>query len=169
MHNNLLLGIGGVIVAVFSIWFFTFRDQGTPDTAVVPVKTEKAVVEQNSTAKAEDTMTPAAESTPAIKGGQYVAYDASKLAFAREGKVVLFFRASWCSECRALDADIRKNLDQIPANVLILDVNYDQSGELKKKYGVIYQHTLVQVDENGTMITKWSGSPELRDLLKEVK
>ena len=68
-----------------------------------------------------------------------------------------------------MDANIKANLSQIPADVLILDVNYDKSADLKKAYGVTYQHTLVQVDENGTMIAKWSGSPELSDLLKEVQ
>ena len=165
----MLIGIGGVLVVVFGIWFFTSRDQRTPDTSVMPVKTESVVAEQNGASRGEDKMLPAGENAPMVKGGQYVVYDASKLSFAKDGKVVLFFRASWCSECRALDADIKKNANQIPADVLILDVNYDQYGDLKKKYGVIYQHTLVQVDENGTMITKWSGSPELRDLLKEVK
>lgn len=103
------------------------------------------------------------------KGGQYAAYDAAKIAFAKEGKVVLFFRASWCPSCRALDADIKANPGQIPENLLILDVDYDKSADLKKQYGVTYQHTLVQVDENGKMIAKWAGSPELGNLLKEVK
>lgn len=169
MNNNILVGIGGVLVAVVGIWFFASRDQGTSDTDAMQVKRENVVAEQDDTAKAEDTMTPAAESAPMVKGGQYVAYDAAKLSFAKEGNVVLFFRASWCPSCRALDADIRKNLSQVPADVLILDVDYDKSADLKKQYGVTYQHTLVQVDENGAMITKWSGSPELRDLLKEVK
>lgn len=104
-----------------------------------------------------------------VMGGQYMAYDASKLAFAKEGKVVLFFRASWCPTCRALDADIKANLSQIPKNVLILDVDYDKSAELKKQYGVTYQHTLVQVDADGKMITKWSGSEGLKQLLMQVK
>lgn len=104
-----------------------------------------------------------------MMGGQYVAYDRSKLAFAKEGKVVLFFRASWCPTCRALDADIKANLSQIPKNVLILDVDYDQSAELKKQYGVTYQHTLVQVDADGKMLAKWSGSAGLAELLAPVK
>ncbi|MGB4833404.1 MAG: thioredoxin family protein [Candidatus Moraniibacteriota bacterium] len=104
-----------------------------------------------------------------MMGGQYVAYDASKLAFAKEGKVVLFFRASWCPTCRALDSDIKSNLSQIPKDVLILDVDYDQSAELKKQYGVTYQHTLVQVAADGKMIAKWSGSEGLKELLSQVK
>jgi hypothetical protein len=47
-------------------------------------------------------------------------------------------------------------------------VDYDNSDELKKKYGVTYQHTLVQVDKDGNLIKKWSGSPTLTSLVKEV-
>ena len=48
-------------------------------------------------------------------------------------------------------------------------MDYDNSTSLKQKYGVTYQHTLVQVDSKGAQIAKWSGSPTLSALLKEVK
>lgn len=97
----------------------------------------------------------------------YEVYDVAKLANAKSGKVVLFFRATWCPTCRALDKDIRANLEQIPEGTLILDVDYDKYNDLKKKYGVTYQHTLVQVDEDGASIKKWSGSSTLSELVKE--
>ncbi len=103
------------------------------------------------------------------KAGSYVAYSADKIKLAETGKVVLFFRASWCPTCRGLDADIKANMNKIPADVTILDVNYDNSAELKKKYGVTYQHTLVQVDSNGGQIAKWSSSPTLSDIVKNIK
>ncbi|MEK7530269.1 MAG: thioredoxin family protein [Patescibacteria group bacterium] len=101
--------------------------------------------------------------------GSYEAYAPEKLAKATEGDVVLFFRASWCPTCRALDTDIRAHLKDIPAGVTILDVDYDTSTELKKKYGVTYQHTFVQVDAEGNQITKWSGSPTLASFLANIK
>lgn len=103
------------------------------------------------------------------KAGSYETYEASKLAMAKEGDVVLFFRASWCPTCRALDADIRKNLSAIPAGVTILDVDYDRYADLKKQYGVTTQHTLVQVDADGKEIAKWVGSTTLAELAKNVK
>jgi thiol-disulfide isomerase/thioredoxin len=72
-------------------------------------------------------------------------------------KNVLFFHASWCPTCRAADANIKANLLSIPSGLTIHQVDYDSSTELKKKYGVTYQHTFVQVDESGTLIKKWSG------------
>jgi len=101
--------------------------------------------------------------------GSYESYAPEKLAFAETGNAVLFFRASWCPSCRALDKDIKENLGAIPADLKILDVDYDNSKELKQKYGVTTQHTLVQVDKDGNMISKWSGSPTLSSLVSQVK
>lgn len=101
--------------------------------------------------------------------GSYEAYAPGKLALAEKGKVVLFFRASWCPTCKALDADIRSHLSSIPAGVTILDVDYDNSSALKQTYGVTYQHTLVQVRADGSMITKWSGSPTLATLVAQIQ
>lgn len=100
--------------------------------------------------------------------GSYEAYASEKIARANEGKVVLFFRAGWCPTCRALDKDIKANLESIPKNVTILDVNYDTEKALKTKYGVTYQHTFVEVDAEGNAIKKWSGSPTLSALLGEI-
>lgn len=101
--------------------------------------------------------------------GSYGVYDASKLAMAKDGKVVLFFKASWCPTCRALDADIKASLSDIPAGVTILEVDYDKSGDLKQKYGVTMQHTLVQVDAQGNLITKWSGGGTLESVVEKLK
>jgi thiol-disulfide isomerase/thioredoxin len=95
-------------------------------------------------------------------------YDAKHLAFAEKGKVVLFFKASWCPSCQALDKDINANLSKLPADVLILKVDYDNSSELKKKYSVLGQHTLVQVDKDGNMKSTWRGSATVSELLGEL-
>ena len=101
--------------------------------------------------------------------GSYELYDPSKLAMASDGKVVLFFKASWCPTCRALDADIKANLGAIPSGVTILEVDYDKSGDLKQKYGVTMQHTLVQVDASGALIGKWSGGNTLAAIVEKIK
>jgi hypothetical protein len=58
---------------------------------------------------------------------------------------------------------------KIKEGVTILDVNYDTATDLKKKYGVTYQHTLVQVDTKGNQIAKWQGSPTLADIESKLK
>lgn len=105
-----------------------------------------------------------------MKAGSYEAYASEKVLLASATHdVVLFFKASWCPTCRAVDADIKANLGKIPSSLVILEVNYDNSTALKQKYGVTYQHTFVQVDKDGNLIKKWTGSPTLSALVAEVK
>lgn len=104
-----------------------------------------------------------------MKVGSYEAYSADKIARAETGDVVLFFHASWCPSCRGLNSSIESNLKSIPLGVTILKTDYDKETELKKKYGVTYQHTLVQVDKSGNMIKKWSGGGTLDNLLSQIQ
>lgn len=102
--------------------------------------------------------------------GSYEVYSPEKIAEkSKTSRVVLFFNAVWCPTCRALDNSIKVSTKQIPGDVTILSVDYDTYTELKKKYGVTYQHTLVQVDAEGNMIKKWSGSSTLSALVQQVK
>jgi thiol-disulfide isomerase/thioredoxin len=101
--------------------------------------------------------------------GVYEVYAPEKIARAEIGPVVLFFHASWCPSCRRLNADIEKNSTLIPDGVTLLKVDYDTSTNLKKKYGVTTQHTLVQVDPEGNLIKKWTGSSQLSKLISEIQ
>ncbi len=97
-----------------------------------------------------------ADSLP-LASGSYEKYSPEKLALAEAGDVVLFFHAPWCPSCRGLESDIEKNLSQIPDGVHILVVDYDSATDLKRKYSVVRQHTLVQVDESGNEVKKLTG------------
>ena len=100
--------------------------------------------------------------------GKYEVYSTEKLAYAKSGPLIIFFKANWCPTCRALDRDIKNNLNNIPKNVSILEIDYDNSVDLKAKYSVTVQHTLVQIDKNGNLIKKWIGSPTLKDLVGQA-
>lgn len=104
-----------------------------------------------------------------MSAGTYEAYSESKLAMANTGDVVLFFKADWCPSCRALDANIKANLDMIPDGLTILEVDFDEATELKRKYGVTTQHTLVQVDADGNELKQWSGGAALASITTEVE
>lgn len=129
---------------------------------------DDAMMKKDDSMMKTDAMAKPAEATMMEKGS-YETYDASKLARAEKGDVVLFFKASWCPSCKAVDADIKANRTSIKDGLTILEVDYDNSQALKTKYGVTYQHTFVQVDSNGTQIAKWSGSPTLASLMTSVK
>jgi len=124
--------------------------------------------ENNATIKNDESASmPKADTV--MKVGSYEVYSFEKIARAAEGDVVLFFHASWCPSCRALNADIEKNISSIPGGLSILKVDYDKETELKNKYGVTTQHTLVQVNKDGNLIKKWSGSSKLENIISEMK
>jgi thiol-disulfide isomerase/thioredoxin len=180
MNKNIGIVLG--IIAVAGIVYFSFpKDEITnievanpatetqnETTNTIATENEVALTETTTTTNTEITELVKEEATPLVKGS-YEAYNPEKLANAKNGDVVLFFHASWCPSCRALNGDIDKNLSLIPDGVTILKTDYDTQTELKKKYGVTSQHTLVQVDENGNMIKKWSGGSKLTSLLGQIK
>jgi thioredoxin 1 len=125
-------------------------------------------MEDDGMMKKEDSAA-ASEGTMMKKAGVYAPYEASKLAMANSGDVVLFFKASWCPSCRTLDTNIKANLGTIPSDLTILELDYDTATALKQKYGVTTQHTLVQVDANGTLIKKWSGGSTLASIVEQIQ
>ncbi len=132
-------------------------------------KRDKEAMEKEKSMSTEGTTTEK-KGESMMSAGSYEAYTPEKILTAsNEHHVVLFFRASWCPSCRAVDADIKAHMAAIPPSLTILDVNYDDSTALKQKYGVTYQHTFVQVDAKGTMIKKWQGSPTLSALVAEIR
>lgn len=157
--NKNTWGIVG-IVAIMVLAGGIYASISNKDEAMMEKSGDTIIKDEPSMMDKGDTM---------MKTGSYESYSPDKLARAENGKVVLFFRASWCPTCRALDANIRSNLGAIPEGVTILDVDYDNSTPLKQKYGVTYQHTLVQVDASGSQIAKWTGSPTLADLVSQIK
>lgn len=100
--------------------------------------------------------------------GNFTNYSLEKLQSTSGNNAVLFFAANWCPTCKALELDIRNNISSIPSNLAILKVDYDTSTTLKTKYGVTYQHTLIQVDSNGNEIKRWFGSPTLAELQAQI-
>ncbi|MEO6201420.1 MAG: thioredoxin family protein [Cryobacterium sp.] len=97
--------------------------------------------------------TSAEQSAPdsATSGGAYVDYTEELLADTA-GTRVLFFHASWCPQCRALESSIKAG--PIPDGLTIFKVDYDNSTELRQKYGVTQQTTVVYIDDKGTELSK---------------
>lgn len=88
----------------------------------------------------------------------YIEYSEVNFANAQKnGRVVLYFWASWCPTCKVLDQELKEKGNELPNDVTILQVNYDTEKELKKIYGITQQHTLVQVDKDGNEVEKWIG------------
>ena len=162
MNKNIGIIIG--IVVIVGIGFLALSGEKTEKQNTVSGVQNEAMTNEVETSGQLNTQ-------EAVKAGagSYEAYSPEKIAMAETGDVVLFFHASWCPSCRALGTDIEKNVGAIPAGLTILKTDYDEETELKKKYSVTTQHTLVQVDNDGNLIKKWSGGSKLENLLSEVQ
>lgn len=112
---------------------------------------------------------PVSDNVSTTSGGTYIAYaENTAREAAQEGDAVLFFHASWCPTCRSLNRKLNQESADIPEGLTILKTDYDGYSDLKRKYGVQYQHTLVLVDENLNLIKRWSGSRDLGEILNEL-
>lgn len=87
-----------------------------------------------------------------IRADAYVEYG-YRVIDMTPGTKLLFFHAPWCPQCRALDKDILSA--DIPDDVTVIRVDYDKNQELRQKYGVTIQTTLVKLDDDGDYVDKY--------------
>ena len=156
----------------------------TTDETTVPESSAHYIAEHNSSTKTAESIITDIEKTgsettklvvPKVElartesHGFYGEYTPELVSSAKPDEIiVLFFRAFWCPTCNALHTDILQQKLKLPTNVSILFIDYDQNEDLKKRYDVTYQHTLIQVDNKGNEITKWSGG-YLETILENIK
>lgn len=104
------------------------------------------------------------------KNGMYKEYSATTVEAEQKAgnKVVLFFHAAWCPDCKKADAAFKASPESIPAGVTVLKTDYDTTQDLKKKYAITTQHTFVQIDASENQVTKWIGG-DISMLMKNIK
>ena len=115
-------------------------------------------MEKSGTMMAEPTvvMTPG-DNAMMKKESRYMTYSKASFDAAKGKKRVYFFHAPWCPTCRPADSEFQANMDSIPEDVVLFKTDYDSSTDLKRQYGITYQHTFVLVDDQGNEIKKWNG------------
>lgn len=138
----------------------------TSAAAEVMESTESEPMESK---ESDDTTSTEAEPAAAASGAYITLaeYEGSTDMYA-EGDVVLFFNAAWCSTCKEARENLEADPAAIPAGLTIVKVDYDDSDELKQKYGVTVQHTFVQVDADGNEIAKWNGSVTADEIAEQT-
>jgi len=156
MKNNYFIGL--VLIALvftgagcFAQEEVTTEENQSPSTyAVVNISPEDDASE-------EEEEEEEVEVEEVIEYGEYKTYSEAELAEAYEkGKrVVLFFHATWCPLCKQADTEFLRDVTKLPDDVVLLKTDYDSETALKQKYSVTYQHTFVQIDEDGEQVTKW--------------
>ncbi|MBN9606847.1 MAG: thioredoxin family protein [Actinomycetales bacterium] len=119
--------------------------EAAPPAASASAKPSASAAPSPSAA-ASDPVEPGDAATTA---GVYRGYSPEALAEA-QGRVLLFFHAPWCPQCRSLEADIAAQ--GVPDGVTILQVDYDTHQDLRQKYGVTLQTSFVEVDTSGTAL-----------------
>jgi thiol-disulfide isomerase/thioredoxin len=148
-----IIVILGIVLAVASYVFL-------PKYNTYSSNTSSPSTEISSLAPTDTQSSPSASSST----GEYVDYSENIIS-STSGTKVLFFHAPWCPQCRALDESIKAG--PIPDGVTIIKVDYDSNQALRQKYGVTTQTTLVRVDDNGNIVTKYVAydSPTLESLI----
>ena len=82
--------------------------------------------------------------------GKYIIWsDEQDFATYSDQQRWLFFHASWCNQCKALEKDVKENSGDIPEDVVIFQVDYDSNQALRQQYGVTIQTTIVSVNSEG--------------------
>lgn len=117
-----------------------------------PVATQNTVAktQQSAEKKEQEAAKQPKPTQNTAQPGTYQTYSQSNLQNAGERERVLFFHAPWCPQCRALEADIEAK--GVPAGVAIFKIDYDSNQDLRQKYGVTQQTTVVLVGESGDKI-----------------
>ena len=164
-----------VLLVIIGLWVSGDKssEETTPEASQGFIETGLNAIEeaegiaQDAEETAVETNSEAAVAEQAVSAGTYIDYSEGVLAQGPETQV-LFFHAAWCPSCRTLEKNI---LDEksLPEGVAVYKVDYDSNPDLKAKYEVRTQHTLVQVDREGNMITKWSGGNNTESVLKKIQ
>ncbi|HSE29769.1 MAG TPA: thioredoxin domain-containing protein [Candidatus Saccharimonadales bacterium] len=138
-----VVGIVGAIILI-SLWVLLFMTQDQP-SANQQDTTNSTIQTAQPTTQPDQAITP-------VQAGTYQNYSAETLATSKAKTNLIFFYAPWCPQCRALEKSIEQS--GVPENIAIFKVDYDTATELKKKYGVTIQTTIVQVNPDGSLIKK---------------
>jgi len=151
----------GIIALIFGVGYLVTNDKEEPTIAIQESNAENmtnnegialeetSLVETNNESEQNaEAISKVTKPTSSV-AGVYTEYDAEAIKQSDADHILLFFKASWCPSCRALDADIVENADAIPPGVAIYTVDYDTATDLKRKYGVTTQHSIIEISASG--------------------
>lgn len=148
MSRRMTIAAGAAIAQVVGLGGCS---SGAATDATLPAATAPAAEPAPEVGATDAAVSDEGAEVSASGVGEYLDYYDGAIA-ETPGLKVLFFHASWCPKCRALDADIEANA--IPAGMTIFKVDFDSATELKQQYGVTLQTTIVYVDDDGDLLTK---------------
>lgn len=145
MDKKVLIIIVGIVLSIGA--GTTYLLNSSADNVAV-----KKTAEQSQQSNPENMPSNSMTKDATSNNGVYKDYSPTAIA-ETNGTKLLFFHASWCPQCRALEADIKQK--GVPGGVVIIKVDYDTNQALRQKYGVTLQTTIVRVDDNGNLVKKY--------------
>lgn len=177
MKNSSMIIVILLVLVFGVVGIYAVMNKATSDLNIeMVIQDDKAEVSKadDDTMQKDELIEADSEEKMMQKEGAYMPFSPEVLANSVDSKRVLFFYANWCPTCKPADASFTKNLAQIPDDITVIRVNYNDTQtdqiekDLAKKYGITYQHTFVQIDANGNEVTKWNGGG-IDELIKNVK
>ena len=129
-----------------------------------------------ATAPAEPAAEPSTAASTAAPEGVYAntsgyisfeTYSAAPEKYSASN-VVLFYNAYWCSTCKAARDGFEAGLSEMPEDLTIVLVDFDENTEMRKKHDVIVQHTFIQIDSSGNELQRWYGSTSVAELVEKI-
>ncbi|WP_088312487.1 thioredoxin family protein [Kineosporia sp. R_H_3] len=126
-----------------------------------------AVTTPASQPAAQSSQPAAADPAGAGSYVDYATYRKDPTAYA-DGRVVLFFHASWCPNCRLTEKNLTEDPASIPADLTVVKVDFDTETDLRAKYGITQQHTFVAVGPDGAERAKWTGTHSAAEISKRA-
>lgn len=145
-----------VLVLILGVGYLTTNSDTatTRQTSVASTAPTPTANEETSSDTAESTIQPDTPDTPmGATAGTYTSYDAEQIAESDADHILLFFHATWCPSCRALDQDITENAANIPPDTEIYTLDYDIETDLKREYGITTQHSVIEIDSDGNAVS----------------
>ena len=181
MKQSTLVYVSIAILLVGGVSVYALNRSTGMQTADTVEKSKEVMESDADSMMAEDTMLKDDEvfmqdggAADEVPSSRYQEFSDLAMDSSADTRRVLFFYANWCPTCQPADVDFRNNVSQIPEDVTVIRVNYNDTetdaGEeaLAEKYGVTYQHTYVQIDSEGNEVAKWNGG-QLEQLLTNIQ
>jgi len=129
-----------------------------------------ATAPAETNAQPEPVATTAAPEGVYANAAGYISYETYAAALEKysASNVVLFYNAYWCSTCKAARDGFEAGLSEMPEDLTIVLVDFDENTEMRKKHDVIVQHTFVQIDSMGNELQRWYGSTTVAEIREKI-
>lgn len=150
--NKTYIIVAALLVTIIGSGIFVYMRSQSPMTASAPAPANVEATMDAPSPDVEPTPAPTDSQIATAMPGTYKDYSQADVNETK-GTKLIFFHAPWCPQCRELDESIRTS--DIPDNTTIFKVDYDTNQDLRKKYGVTIQTTIVKIDDNGDKISSY--------------